>query len=84
MEKTLTKNGKKLISTNQKIPYRNSFKNTFPLNGKITGRITVAAVSPNGRKKLSLLTRKLFSSSRNKVVFQKFDFPVSTNRKKIF
>ena len=57
------------------------FTNTFPLDGKI--KLSVAGESQNGRKKWFLLARKLVSTSRNKVVFQKLDFPVvSTNRKK--
>ena len=58
------------------------FTNTFPLDGKI--KLSVAgAVSGNGRKKKWFpLARKSVSTSRNNVIFQKLDIPVSTNRKK--
>ena len=46
--------------------YRNAFKNTFPLNGKI--KLAVAEVSQNGSKKNG---RKSVSISRNQVNFKK-------------
>ena len=59
----------------------NAFKNTFPLDGKI--KLAVAGVSQNGRKKWFLLARVSTSTSRNKVIFQKLELPLSANRKKI-
>ena len=40
-------------------------------------------MSQNGRKKWVSLARKSVSTSRNKVIFQKLDLSVSTNREKI-
>ena len=57
-----------------------SFKNTFPLDGKI--KLAVASVSKNGRKKWFLLARKSVSTSRNQVIFQKSDSPFSSIKKK--
>ena len=37
-------------------------------------KLTVGRVSENGRK--------IVSNSRNKIIFQKLDFPISTSRKK--
>ena len=45
----------------------------FPLDQKI--KLSVAGVSENGRKKGFPLARKLVSTSKNKVIFQKVDFP---------
>ena len=53
---------------------QDSFKNTFPQDGKI--KLAVTGMSENGRKKWFPLPR------RNKVIFHKFDLPVSTSRKK--
>ena len=47
------------------------FKNTFPLDGKI--KLAVGELSENRRKKNGF-------SSRNKVIFQNLDFPLSTRR----
>ena len=47
--------------------------NKFPLDGKI--KLSVARVSKNGRKKWFALARKSVSTSRNKIIFQKLDFP---------
>ena len=52
----------------------------FPLDGKI--KLAVAGVSQIGRKKWFPLARKSVSTSRNKVIFEKLNLPVSTNRKK--
>ena len=61
---------------------RNAFKNTFPLDGKI--KLAVAGVCLKMKeKKWFPLARKSVSTSRNKVIFQKLDLPVSTNRTKI-
>ena len=49
----------------------NSFKNKFPLDGKIM--LAVAEVSENGRKKWFTLARKSVFTSRNKVVSHKLD-----------
>ena len=49
------------------------FTNMFSLDGKI--KLSVAGVSENERKKWFPLPRKIASSSRNKVIFQKLDFP---------
>ena len=65
---------KKSLST------RNAFKNTFPQDGKIK---LVAGVSQNGRKKCFPLAKKPVSTSKNKVIFQKLDLPVSANRTEI-
>ena len=64
---------RKSLSTN-----RNAFKSMFPLDGKI--KAAVAGVSQNGSKKWFPLARKSVSTSRNKVIFQKFDFLVPTNK----
>ena len=56
-----------------------SFKNTFPLDGKI--KLAVARVSKNGRKKWFLLARKSVSTSRNQVIFQKSDSPFFSIKK---
>ena len=64
---------RKSLSTN-----RNAFQNTFPLDGKVI--LAVAGVYQNGRKKLFSLTKKSVATRRNKVIFQKLDLPVSTNR----
>ena len=49
------------------------FTNMFSLVGKI--KLSVAGVSENGRKKWFPLPRKIVSSSMNKVIFQKLNFP---------
>ena len=56
-----------------------SFKNTFPLDGKI--KLAVARVSKNGKKKRFLLARKSVSTSRNQVIFQKSDSPFFSIKK---
>ena len=52
---------------------QNLFTNTFPLDRKI--KLPVAGVSENRRKNWFPLARKSVSTSRNKVIFQKLDFP---------
>ena len=42
----------------------------------------MTGMSQTGRKKWFPLARKSVSTSKNKVIFQKLDLPVSTNRKK--
>ena len=61
-------------------PSQNAFKNTFPLDGKI--KLAMTGVSQIRRKKWFPLARKSVSTSRNKVIFEKLDLPVSTNRKR--
>ena len=58
---------------------QNSLKTTLPLDWKI--KLAVAGVSQNGRYKWFPLTRKSVLSSRNQVIFQNLDFPVSTNNR---
>ena len=67
---------RKSLSTN-----RNAFRNTCPLEGKI--KLAVAGLSQNRKKKVSTSQKKSVSASRNKVIFQKLELPVSTNRTKI-
>ena len=43
----------------------------------------MAGVSQNGGKKWFPLATESVSTSRNKVIFQKLDLPVSTNGKRI-
>ena len=59
---------------------QDSFKNTLPRDGKI--KLAVAGLSEERRKKWFSSAKKSVFSSRNKVIFHKLDFPVSTNRKK--
>ena len=62
-----------------KIRLKNSFnypENLFPLTG-------IARVSEKKEKKWFRQTRKSVTSSKNKVAFQKLDFPVSNSTKKI-
>ena len=61
-------------------------ENQFPLarmNDLLKNKFTLdeKALTKNG-KKWFLLARKSVSTSRNKVIFQKLDLPVSANRKK--
>ena len=51
---------------------QDSFKNTFPQDGKI--KLSVAGVFENGRKKWFPLVIKSFFTSRNNALFQKLDF----------
>ena len=53
----------------------------FPLDGKL--KLAVAGLPQNGRKKWFPLARKSVSTSRNKIIFQKFDFSVPTNKKNL-
>ena len=52
----------------------------FSLDGKI--KLAVAGVSQNGRKKWFPLARKSVSTSKNKVIFQKFDSRFQQTEKK--
>ena len=52
----------------------------FPLDGKL--KLAVAGLPQNGRKKWFPLARKSVSTSRNKIIFQKFDCSVPTNKQK--
>ena len=61
--------------------YSNAFKNAFSLNRKT--KLAVAGVSQNDRKKWFPLATKSVSTSRNKVIFQKFDLPVYYELKRI-
>ena len=54
-------------------------ENKFTVDGKKA--LTTRCIGKMG-KKCFLLARKSVSTSRNKVIFQKSDFPVSTSRKK--
>ena len=54
---------------------QDSFKNTFPLDGKIKLAVSKNKAS-NGRKKWFPLARKSVSTSRNQLIFQKLVFPI--------
>ena len=51
------KNRQKMCFYQQKNPFRNTFKNTFPTDGKIN--LAVAGASQNGRKKIVSPSQKI-------------------------
>ena len=64
------------------IGMQDQFKNAFSQEGKI--RLTIAAVSENGRKKWFSLAAKSVPTSRNKVIFQKLNFRFPLAEKNLY